>query len=87
MQIPNVPTAKLVGKDGFITEEWNAYFSNLSTLLSQNLSDEGYAFPPQSNDNVLQLNTVDSSRRIIYNADIEKMMLNNDGTFKEILTS
>lgn len=86
MRIPNVPKDRMVDENGFVTDHWNAFFSNLVAQLSANLSDEGYVLPSQSDANILLLNTVENKSRVLYNATTEKAMVNNDGTFKEIQT-
>lgn len=87
MIVPNIPNdRKIIDSDGMITEVWASFFSNLITQLNLNFSVEGYALPTQSAANILLLDTNKSKSRIIWNKDTEKAMVNNDGTFKEIVT-
>lgn len=87
MIVPNVPNdRRVVDKDGMLTEVWASFFSNLITQMTINLSDEGYVLPAQSTANIAILDVPQNQSRILWNTDTEKAMVNNDGTFKEIVT-
>lgn len=86
MRIPNVPIDKIVNDDGRITNTWSAFFQNLMTQMRLNLSDDGFTPPFVTAVEVLQLNTVDNVGRIVYNTTTSRMMINNSGTFENILT-
>ena len=87
MNIPNVPNdRKVVDDNGSITDVWAAFFSSLVDELNGNLSDEGFVLPQQNSINIGLLSNSINKSRILWNSDTEKAMVNNDGTFKEILT-
>jgi hypothetical protein len=85
MKIPEVPLDKIVNVDGTLNETWLSFFQNLITQLSINVNDEGYKFPELTEDEILQLNTPSNANKIVYNITTNKMMLNNAGTFENIL--
>ena len=85
MKIPEVPLDKIVNVDGTINDTWLSFFQNLITQLSINVNDEGYKFPELTEDEILQLNTPNNANKIVYNITTNKMMLNNAGTFENIL--
>jgi len=85
MKIPEVPLDKIVNVDGTLNETWLSFFQNLITQLSINVNDEGYKFPELTEDKILQLNTPNNANKIVYNITTNKMMLNNAGTFENIL--
>jgi hypothetical protein len=86
MRIPNVPTTRIVDKEGIVTPQWAAFLRNLITQLRLNVSDEGYVFPFLTNAEVLQLNNTDNIGKILYNSTTQQMMVNNTGTFEVIDT-
>lgn len=85
MKIPEVPLDKIVNVDGTLNNTWLSFFQNLITQLSINVNDEGYKFPELTEDEILQLNTPSNANKIVYNITTNKMMLNNAGTFENIL--
>jgi hypothetical protein len=85
MKIPEVPLDKIVNVDGTLNDTWLSFFQNLITQLSINVNDEGYKFPELTEDEILQLNTPSNANKIVYNITTNKMMLNNAGTFENIL--
>jgi len=85
MKIPEVPLDKIVNVDGTLNDTWLSFFQNLITQLSINVNDEGYKFPELTEDKILQLNTPNNANKIVYNITTNKMMLNNAGTFENIL--
>ena len=88
MNIPNIPNdRRVVDKNGMLTGVWASFFSNLITQLYSNLSSEGYVLPRQSSSNISLLNVPENQSRILWNEDTERAMVNNDGEFKEILTT
>ena len=86
MRIPNVPIEKLVHSDGGISPTWAAYFQNLMTQLRLNLSDEGYVVPFLEASEIAQIDNADNIGKILYNTTTARMMINNSGTFENILT-
>lgn len=87
MEIPNIPNDRtIVDKDGKLTDMWASFFSNLITELNFNLSNEGYILPSLGSDDIATLSVDGNKSRILWDSDIEKAMVNNDGTFKEIVT-
>lgn len=86
MRIPNVPIDKLSSTDGRISPTWAAYFQNLMTQMRLNLSDEGYVAPSLTSAEISQINNTDNVGKILYNTTTQRMMINNSGTFENILT-
>lgn len=50
MIIINVPTDKLVDKDGNTTKPWDNYFDQSTQQMQQSLSNEGFWIPSVSSD-------------------------------------
>lgn len=87
MEVPNIPNdRKIVDSDGNLTEVWASFFSNLTTQMNDDLSDEGFVLPSLSGSDIAILDVDQNKSRILWNTDTEKAMVNNDGTFKEIVT-
>lgn len=86
MMIPNMPLAKIAQPDGTIHPAWQQYFTQLTTALQQNVSNEGYIIPPLNTSQITTLTGTNTIGRIIYDTDNGVMKINNDGTFKQIMT-
>jgi len=87
MIVPNMPNdRKVVDDNGVLTEVWASFFSNLIIELGFNISDEGVLFPKHNSAIIASLGVDENKGRAIWNTDTEKAMVNNDGTFKEIVT-
>jgi hypothetical protein len=92
MNIPNMPKDPLLSKNPAngqldMHPAWQSYFSQLTTSLQQNVSDEGFVIPQVTNEQLAVLNTPASNARIIYNSDTNQMMANLNGTYQTITTS
>ncbi len=85
----NFPTPmvgmQLVDKNGKLTAEGVHLLSLLIQPLQQNLSNEGIILPSQNSANITTLNTATSVGRIIFNSTTGKVMINNSGTYQNVL--
>jgi hypothetical protein len=86
MRIPNVPIDRIVTNDGGISPTWAAFFQNLMTQMRLNLSDEGYVVPFLDSAEIAQIDNAENIGKILYNTTTARMMINNSGTFENILT-
>lgn len=87
MKIPSLPNdRKIVDDKGYLTDIWANFLSNLITVLNENLSNEGFILPSQNAANIAKLNSGTNKSRILWNSTLQKAVVNNDGTFKEIIT-
>lgn len=87
MNIQNLHSGmQIVDKDGKPTSEFLLFFSSFINQLQTNLSNEGYKLPKQSTAIITQLNTVKSEANLIYDNQLKKGFLNENGVFKEIVT-
>jgi hypothetical protein len=77
-----MPQEKFLMSDGNIHPTWKGFLSVLVTQLQQNLSNEGFTVPSQTNDNVTKLNNAKSLARILYNSTNNTFIGNVNGTFK-----
>lgn len=84
--IPNIPTTKMVMEDGNPHPAWSQWFQQLVTVIQNNLSPNGFTLPQQPTTTITQLNTQESKGVIIYNETTDKGMINENGTFKTIVT-
>lgn len=83
---PNVPSAELVDDRRIIMTSWRSYFSNNSEQLIGYFTPDGYILPSRTADTIAGLTGDKYIGRIIFNCTDQFAMLNNDGTFKRILT-
>ncbi|HEX4044223.1 MAG TPA: hypothetical protein VHZ76_00975 [Gammaproteobacteria bacterium] len=81
------PTTPIAQKDGTPHPAWHNYFQQMTQYISNTVSPEGLAAPPQNTANIATLNTQQSAGNIIYNTDTGLFMANQAGTFKTITTS
>jgi hypothetical protein len=85
MNIPSVPPHPLIVPDsGNLHPAWRGYFDQLTMLLQQNLSNEGYKIPQQTTANVTALNTAKSTGALLYDSDTDELKVNINGTFKTV---
>jgi len=69
-----------------LTDNWKHLFEQLFDVLQKNLSDESIITPHQPTSNISQLNLSQYSGGLVYNSDSNKLMVNENGTFKTIQT-
>jgi hypothetical protein len=94
MNIPNFENVQFVDRNGYLTEKWALIMQQLITALQTNLSNEGYIVPSQTAANITQIqtNVAASSNPAAYNGDLlydstnNKLKVNLNGAFKEIVT-
>ncbi len=88
MIIPNIPhkSVSVLKEDGTMSDTWHQFFSQLTDAHQQNLSEEGFVIPSQPASNIQLLNTAGNVSRIIYDKTNGVMKLNNNGTYKNIMT-
>ena len=84
--IPNLPTVTPVQKDGTFHPSWQQWLQQLVAVLQNNLSQQGFKLPQQPTTIITTLNTPESNGAIIYDSTIQKGKLNENGTFKTIMT-
>jgi hypothetical protein len=87
MKIPNFLNHQFVDKDGYLTEPWKHVLEQLFNELQKNMSDESHIAPSQANLEIAQLNVSELSGGLLYNTDTKKLIVNIDGTFKDVLTT
>jgi len=88
MNIPNLQARiKIVDSEGYILPNFHLMLTQMLSEFQNNLSDEGYKLPKQSTENIAKLNNIKSEGALIYNTELKKAFINENGTFKEIVTS
>lgn len=88
MKIPNFINEKVVTEDGYFTEPWGHVFNQLFHELQTQMSDESHIAPSQTTDNITNLlNVSDYEGGLVYDTDVNKLKVNINGTFKEVLTT
>ena len=55
MKIPTIEAQKLVKSDGFPTDPFQQWLTDLITNMQRDLSDEGVNIPPQTTANINQI--------------------------------
>lgn len=86
MNIPNFIDAQVINKNGYLTDVWRQIFIQLFTELQINFSEEGIIIPKQTNSNIISLSGTDGTGKLLYNKDLDKLMVNIAGIFKEVQT-
>lgn len=86
MRTPNVPNANFLQGQNMISQVWLSFFQNLITQLRINFNDSGYKFPFLDDASIAQLTGDENIGKIVYNSTTQRMMVNNSGTFVNILT-
>lgn len=87
MNIPNFYDGKVVDKEGNFTEEWKNIMSQLFNELQKKMSNESHVAPSQSTTNISVLNVPKYKGGLLYDKDTNKLKVNINGTFKEVVTS
>jgi len=77
---------KVVDENGHFTPVWKETLSSLFQQLQKNYSEEGLFVPQQNSANVTRLETSKSKSSFLYNHETDKMLVNINGTYKEIQT-
>lgn len=96
--IPNLPPAQQElfsvmdapgGKRYHMHPVWHSFFSQLTTALQFNLSQEGIIVPKQTALNIAKLNVTNPDKfgATIYDNDNHVAKINLNGVFKTITTS
>lgn len=79
---PNIPTTKMVQEDGNVHPAWMQWFQQITSVIQNNLSPQGFIMPQQPTTTITNLNTVASTGAIIYDETSEQFKGNVAGTFK-----
>lgn len=96
MNIPNLPPHQMVLKpDGNVDpkalqnhlQNLYSYLTQLTTQLQNNVSNQGNFTPQQNTATIASLNTPESTSALLYNNETHQLMVNLNGTFKQITTS
>jgi hypothetical protein len=86
MNIPNFVNIQLVDKNGYLTDSARQMFEELFDVLQANLSDESIVTPEQPASKISLLNGDQYKGGLLYNSDTNKLMVNENGTFKTVQT-
>ena len=86
MNIPNFINAKIVDKDGNLTDVWRNIFMQLFSQLQGGLSEEGIKVPQQTTTNIAQIESGNTVGNIVYDSSLNVLKINLNGTFKTIQT-
>lgn len=83
-QIPNLFTGKITDENGFFTDGAIAFFNQLIVSLQYILSIEGIRVPSQSAATITGPNLTVSGA-LLYSSDTNKLWVNLNGTFREVV--
>lgn len=80
----NVPSGQIAQLNNYCTSSWLLFFQQLIHTLQTDFGDEGIVVPKLT---TAQINTLGAKGigRLVYNIDTKKMMINNSGTFQNIM--
>lgn len=81
---PNLPTVNPVQENGNWHPAWQQWFQQVTTIIQNNLSPQGFILPQQSTTTINTLNTSASKGAIIYDETTNEAKININGTFKVI---
>lgn len=87
MIIESLVNEKFVDENGYLTDSAQLILGTLIQQIQTNLSNEGYKIPGQSTENITRLDNTKSQRALLYDEDTNKLKININGAFKEILTA
>lgn len=87
MKIPNFVDTQIVDKEGHLTDGWRAIFIELFSVLGDNLSDEGFRISTQNGTDIETIKPKAHHGTVIYNSTTNKLMVNEEGTFKTVTTT
>ena len=91
MNIPNYLDHQVVDKDGYFTEPWKHIMNQLFNELQTRMSNEGHIAPSITATTLAELQgkpDIDELEGgLLYNSDTDKLIVNIDGTYKEVLTT
>jgi hypothetical protein len=76
MKFPNFIDEKFTGAEGYLTDTWRQILMQLFQTLQGNFSAEGVTISQQDTANIGLLNTSQSTGSLLYNSDINKLMVN-----------
>lgn len=85
MSIPNLQSQPMIDpKTGNTVTMWLGWFSQLTTVLQNILSDEGLLVPQQPTTNITILDNTKSIGRLVYDSTTNQLKININGTFKVV---
>lgn len=89
MNVPNLPNPSVVLTEstGHMSDHWYKFFTQLTTQLQQNISQEGLGVPQQSTSNISILQAATPKPSIVYNSDTHEPLISVNGIYKVIQTS
>ena len=82
MKIPNLPHEKPINEQGQWNSAWSLWLQQLTTLLQTHLSDEGFQLPLKPTSIITQLDQLNKTGSLIYDASTQQFKGNINGHFK-----
>lgn len=80
---PDMPRdTPLVDSNGYMTDEWQLYFDNLTVNLQTNFKPEGFVIPPLIATNIALLTGAASNNNVVYDSTNNAFKGNIAGTWK-----
>lgn len=76
MNIPSVPNAPMVDKNGNISDNWRIFMEQMIGQLQVNVSDDGYITPFRDENDIAQLNKQASEGGLLYSTDAKSVKAN-----------
>jgi hypothetical protein len=88
MKTPNLPhpLTPVVKQGGQMHDDWYLYFSQLTSELQNNISEEGLGLPQQNTANISVLQASPPKPSIIYNSETDTPLIRVKGVYKAIQT-
>ena len=84
---PDMPReTPMVKEGGFMSDEWQLYFDQLTVALQTYFKPEGIVVPPLTSSQIALLTGAASDGNIIYNTTIPALQGNINGTWKTFLS-
>lgn len=81
---PNLPTVNPILEDKSFHPAWQQWFQQVTSIIQNNLSPQGFILPQQPTTTITKLNTAASKGAIIYDETTNEAKININGTFKVI---
>lgn len=84
MKFPVFNVVKFVKPDGFLTNEMQMYFDQLSQAFQKGLSDNGWTMPPTSQSDIVQIAPSMPNGTFWYATDTDELVFKINGALKKI---
>lgn len=84
MMIPNIPNMPIVEKDGNCSPEWWLFFTQLTTELQLNLSNQGFKLPALTTVEINALDPTIANGNMVLDTTLNQMKVALNGAWRVV---